>query len=141
MSSNFYCAGCNGSFRLTFTSTSVGTASGVFGVGMDIISNSPSTSPYTAFVTFGDNSTQDFLLPGDGTFWGITDSTLIKSIHIALSNNGTQGGYFVIDNLTIGASAVPEPASGVLVLAGIAGWVLKRKIALPRRAVYRTRGC
>ena len=40
-----YCAGCNGSFRLTFTSTSLGTALGIFGVGVDIDSNS-AAEPY-----------------------------------------------------------------------------------------------
>src|SRR5690606_13616431 len=32
---HYYCAGCNGSFILDFKSTSVGTTSGVFGVGFD----------------------------------------------------------------------------------------------------------
>ncbi len=57
-----YCAGCNGSFLLGFTTTSVGTASGVFGAGFDIRLNS-STLPYTAFVTFGDATTANFTLP------------------------------------------------------------------------------
>src|SRR5262245_20502578 len=30
---HYYCSGCNGSFRLDFTDTSVGTTSGVFGAG------------------------------------------------------------------------------------------------------------
>src|SRR5262245_41262332 len=34
-----YCAGCNGSFRLTFTGTTVGTAQGVYGVGLDVVTN------------------------------------------------------------------------------------------------------
>ena len=32
-----YCAGCNGSFRLTFNTTSVGTASGVYGAGFNFV--------------------------------------------------------------------------------------------------------
>src|SRR5688572_4866464 len=61
-----YCAGCNGSFRLTFTSTSVGTSVGVFGVGFDF-GNSSALTPYHAFFSFGDGSTQDYLLPIIGT--------------------------------------------------------------------------
>jgi hypothetical protein len=59
-SNHYYCAGCNGSFTLDFTATSVGTAAGVFGAGVDILENAKSDFLYTAFVTFGDNSTHDF---------------------------------------------------------------------------------
>ena len=34
---HYYCAGCNGSYLLDFTGTSVGTTSGVFGVGLDVV--------------------------------------------------------------------------------------------------------
>src|SRR5678815_3006018 len=50
-----YCAGCNGSFRLTFTNTTVGSATGVFGAAVDVVANSAGL-PYFAFVTFGDNT-------------------------------------------------------------------------------------
>lgn len=108
-----YCAGCNGSFILDFTQASVGSASGVFGVGLDILVNSASL-PYSAFVSFGDGSTQNFALSPGSQFFGITDNSLIKSINFGLPNGGsTTSGAFQIDNLTIGsaqATAVPTPA-------------------------------
>ena len=60
-----YCAGCNGSFILDFGHTSVGTSKGVYGVGFDFVNNGPPLfSPqYTAFITFGDKSSVNELLP------------------------------------------------------------------------------
>jgi hypothetical protein len=60
-----YCAGCNGSFILDFGHTSVGTSKGVYGVGFDFINYGPPLfSPqYTAFITFGDKSSVNKLLP------------------------------------------------------------------------------
>ncbi len=120
-----YCAGCNGSFELSFTTTSVGSASGVYGVGLDIEAISFS-DPYHVFVTFGDDSTLDVALhwePGS-YFWGITSKLDIKSIHIGLVNGGsTTEGYFEMDNLTIGN----VPAPGVLVMLGIAGLAHRRR--------------
>ncbi len=113
----YYCAGCNGSFQLDFTSTSVGNASGVFGVGMDFFSN----SGYFAFITYGDNSTDNIAIVDNGGFFGLTSLDEIKSIHFGLSNGGTTtDGYIFIDNLTIGNSSqrVPEPET--LLLAGLA---------------------
>ncbi|MEJ2376259.1 MAG: hypothetical protein P8Y71_12890 [Pseudolabrys sp.] len=57
-----YCAGCNGSFTLHFKTTSVGNASGVFGVGLNFM-NSGSSVPYFPFVTFGDGTTLNLALP------------------------------------------------------------------------------
>src|SRR5262249_46797835 len=47
-----YCAGCNGSFTLDFSHTSVGTSKGVYGVGFDFVNDGPPLfSPqYTAFI-------------------------------------------------------------------------------------------
>ena len=120
----FYCAGCNGSFELSFTSTSVGDATGVFGVGFDIVLR----TLFHAFVTFGDNTTLDVnlssLSPG---FWGITASERIRSIHLGLVNGGiTSTDFFRMDNLTIGREGevvdpapVPEPAGIALLGAGL----------------------
>lgn len=111
---SYYCAGCNGSFVLSFTSTSVGTPDGVFGVGFDFFNN---ISPllYNAFVTFGDNSQQNIPLPYADysnffdSFFGITSSLSVKSISFGLPNGQpTNQGSFGIDNLTIG-SPVPGP--------------------------------
>jgi hypothetical protein len=111
-----YCAGCNGSFTLGFAATSFGTAAGVFGVGADLVYS----SGYTAFVTYGDGSTENVATPVGSSFFGITSTTGVKSIAYGLANGGTTtGGSFSIDNLTIGASAVPEPASWAMMIVGI----------------------
>ncbi len=118
-----YCAGCNGSFTLDFSATTVGSASGVFGVGFDFFNSGGSTGLlYTAFVTFGDGSTQDHALdqvifPQD-EFFGITSTLDIKTIAFGPGNGETtQSGQFGLHDLTIG-SAVPEPSS--LAIFGIA---------------------
>jgi hypothetical protein len=122
--SDYYCAGCNGSFELSFQTTSVTMAGkGVYGVGLDILENE-SSLPYNAFITYGDGTTDDIVLPPvvwvvETGFFGVTAPELIESIHFGLSGGGsTQGGSFMIDNLTIGreyTSYVP------LVLRGGAG--------------------
>jgi hypothetical protein len=107
-----YCAGCNGSFRLIFTSTSVTEGNGVFGVGLDIVSN----SGYSALVSFGDGGTQLYALPGSGNFWGITSTRQVSQIDFGPGGNPSTSGYFQIDNLTIGA--VPEPQTWALLIVG-----------------------
>lgn len=135
-----YCAGCNGSFLLDFTSTSVGDSSGVFGVGLDIEGVAEGVFGTVAFVTFGDGSTENFALPErQDVFWGITSDLLISSIHFGLENGATNTNNNVqrmaLDNLTIGSGTttdVPEPAStlGFLALgAAAAGGFIKKKQA------------
>jgi len=120
-----YCTGCNGSTLYDFTSTSIGDATGVFGAGFDIVAG----TDYHAFVTFGDNSTQDYALPNSPEFFGITSILGIKSIHTGLAGGfPTTGGIMAIDNLTIG-TVVPVPGAVLLCSIGLgfAGCWLKRR--------------
>lgn len=135
----YYCAGCNGSFLLDFTSTSVGTSDGVFGVGFDIEGVEEGVLGTVAFVTFGDGSTDNFFLPEFvDAFWGITSDLQISSIAFGLENGDTNTDNSVqrmaLDNLTIGSSEmaadVPEPASTLAFLAfgaTAAGAAMKKK--------------
>ncbi|MCH8210982.1 MAG: PEP-CTERM sorting domain-containing protein [Planctomycetes bacterium] len=101
----------------------MGTASGVYGAGFDVLTNS-SALPYHAFITFGDNTTLDVALPVGASFFGITSKLDIQSIHLGLAGGGfTTLGQFQIDNLTIGNI----PAPGVLVLLGLAGFASRRR--------------
>jgi uncharacterized protein (TIGR03382 family) len=107
VSGGVYCAGCNGSFRLTFTSTSVGNAQGVDAVGMNVPFSDQGT-PYFAFITFGDGTTANIQMPGPNSYWGVSAPQKITNIHFGLSMGGTTtGGSFGIDNLQIGSMEVP----------------------------------
>ncbi|CAE7412928.1 unnamed protein product [Symbiodinium pilosum] len=92
-----YCAGCNGSYRLTFTSTSIGTPEGVFAAGVVVAAEAEGVFGTIAFVTYGDGSTDEFPVPdqsdGEDPFWGIIDCRRIASIHMGLA-----GGAPNIDN-------------------------------------------
>lgn len=126
-----YCGGCNGSFLLTFTNTSIGESGGVLGVAFDF-GNHQDLLLYGATVTFGDGTVQSYALPFASTgfardlpgFWGIAAPGLIRSIHFS-TNLGTtvdQTGSFNIDNLTLGGAPldpVPEPTTLLLVASGI----------------------
>lgn len=97
-----YCAGCNGSFQLSFLTTSVGTDEGVVGVGMSVLSHDL-MNPYYAYITFGDGDVQEVQLPAGGSFWGVTAPERIQSIHFGLTGGvATTGGYFQIDDLIVG---------------------------------------
>ena len=101
VSGGTYCAGCNGSFELTFTSTTVGTNVGVTGVGMNVVFSDQGT-PYFAFITFADNTTANIQMPAGGSYWGVSAPERITKIHFGLSMGGTTtGGSFGIDNLKI----------------------------------------
>jgi MYXO-CTERM domain-containing protein len=98
----YYCAGCNGSFELSFQTTSVGAPTGVNGVGVYIQVHSLAV-PYYAYITFADGTTANIALPGAGSFWGVAAPERIERIHFGLSMGGTtQNGSFGIDNLIVG---------------------------------------
>lgn len=140
VNSQTYCAGCNGSFRLLFGTTSVTSGNGVYGVGLDIIYHDRSL-PYTALVTFGDGGTTNFALPfpqGGPAFFGITSNRQIASIDFG-PNGGqsTMSGSFTIDNLTIGAAGgVPEPSAWALMILGFgfAGTAMRARVRSVRFA-------
>lgn len=145
----YYCAGCNGSFLLDFTSTSIGSASGVFGVGFEYF-NGRASQDLFAFVTFGDGSSSNFQLdyvPSTGNplshFFGVTSAAGIASLHVGLANGvpvEVASRAIGIDNLTIGCdpsqnsctglpTSVPVPATLALfglALAGL-GWTRRQR--------------
>ncbi|MEX1362135.1 MAG: hypothetical protein AB1Z98_03370 [Nannocystaceae bacterium] len=131
----YYCAGCNGSFELSFQTSSLGDAVGIVGVGVDIQTHNLAT-PYYAYITFGDGTTENIALPGAGSFWGVAAPERIERIHFGLTMGGTTtGGSFGIDNLIIGDGAVgtcmvdadcvedSDPCTDVVCNAGLCGFV------------------
>ncbi|QJR34142.1 PEP-CTERM sorting domain-containing protein [Gemmatimonas groenlandica] len=125
----YYCAGCNGSFRMDFRNTTVSSGGlGVYGVGFDFFNEE--SLPYSAYITFGDGTTTNLQLASasnaDRGFFGVTSEKLVATVDIGLANGGTtQEGSYGQDNLTIGAmgssTVVPEPSTVVLLAAGLAG--------------------
>jgi hypothetical protein len=89
---------------------------------------------YHAFVTYGDGTTENFALDSAAfsawEFFGITSDQLIASVHLGLENGiATTGGYFGLNNLTIGSDvAIPEPSTLALLGLGLA-FVFGRKKA------------
>lgn len=134
VTNGIYCAGCNGSFELLFNDTSFTQNNGVYGFGMNF-TNVDTAFLYTAFVTFGDGATQNYVLGHASVFtpgyFGITSDAAIYSVHFALSNVATTNGGFTIDNLTIGSltGAVPEPGTWAMMLLGFGGigWNMRRR--------------
>jgi hypothetical protein len=144
-----YCAGCNIGFKLSFTTTSVGSSSGVYGVGVNISDSydmisyqypfPEGTTGQTIYVEFGDGTLANYITAptvwGGTTerelpeiYWGITSDKLIKSIRVEMYDGYQSSGIFVINELTIGASVVPIPAAAWLfgsALLGL-GWMRRK---------------
>jgi hypothetical protein len=129
-----YCSLCYGSFRLSFGNTSLSSASGVYGVGIDITQNAGQdlSFGYSAKVTFGNGSTNTFGLPRiqntypstTPVFWGITSDVNVRSIDlISYSSNASDPNrtFLIIDNLTIAAAPVPLPPAAWLLGSGLLG--------------------
>lgn len=109
----YYCAGCNGSFELSFQTTTVGTSDGVQGVGLRIQVHNLGV-PYFAFITFADGTTDNIPLPSAGSFWGVTAPERIERIHFGLTMGGTTtNGSFGIDDLIVGDGNVDTDGDGV----------------------------
>jgi len=129
---DFYCAGCNGSFFLDFTSTSIGNYEGVYGVGFNYFNFVPST--FYALITYGNGSTESILLDEAPflnrfeAFVGITSELKISYISIGLEDgDNTSVGNVGIDNLTIGTSIpVPEPSTFIIFVLGMIGLASRR---------------
>jgi PEP-CTERM motif len=120
VSSGRYCAGCNGSFTLSFGTTSVTQGNGVFGVGFDYFNaGDPS---YDALVTFADGDSELYTLDladfhGALAFWGLTSTRQIASIAFGPNGGLSASGSFGIDNLTVGA--IPEPTTWAMLIIGV----------------------
>ena len=122
----WYCAGCNGSFRVSFPNTSIGTATGISAFGLGIFTNGILTSEgttryaYSACVRYSSGLFESFELPTldwyanypttERHFWGIVapEGESIASIHFTEQcepdgmEKPSYNGDFAITNLTIG---------------------------------------
>lgn len=123
----------NTTFRITFTNTNVGTIDGVYGVAFDY---GQSNTQMNVFVTFGDNTTQDYALTPNPSpfstpdFFGITSDELIESIHISIpiNSSGITSSAFVFDNLSYGSDTpIPEPSTALLSLISMATLGFRRR--------------
>lgn len=122
----------NTTFLINFTNTNLGTADGIYGASFNY--GQPATR-MSAFVTFGDNSTQEYALASTTSsfstpdFFGITSDQSIKSIHVSIPTNvsGITNTVMVMDDLTFGTNAIPEPSTALLSLASMAALGLRRR--------------
>lgn len=123
-----YCAGCNGSYLMDFSATSIQQSGGVFGVGIDYVSNG---APATVYVRYADGTSENIALgTTDWGFFGLTSARRIQSLAFGLSDGGSTDQIYVMqDNLTIGQSiaAVPEPTEALMLAAGLLALAVARR--------------
>lgn len=132
----YYCAGCNGSFQLDFMSTSLTSNQGIYGFSIDFSNfyGNPGELPYVATVSFGDGSSKDYSLDHGALnesfyFFGITSPLSISRVHFGLAGGlPYEGNSFQLKDITI-ASAVPESEVYAMLLAGLSllGFMAHRK--------------
>jgi len=137
----YFCTGCNGSFKMNYTSTSLTSNGGVYGVSFNYrdggLPGAPNNPLFDFLVTFGDGSTADYTVPQSGgpgpagftpDFFGITSNLEIADIYVGVDGSKSAASIFGLDNLTIaGPTAVPEPISMAVFGAGLAGLAAMRR--------------
>lgn len=111
-----YCVGCNGDFKLDFTSTAYTEDGGVYGVGLDFLlvksSEDEAQKDVRIQITYGNGDREQTTVSPIGydyqtgtysetsQFWGVTDTRQIESIKI-----GDIQHVIIIDNLIIADSS------------------------------------
>ena len=99
----------------TFTFDKPDNSFGFYTTGVQTVFTSSLT------VTFNDGTSETLSLPinvnGGASYFGFTDTATIASVTITNTSNDAWG----IDNVSYNSSAVPEPSTWAMMLAGFAG--------------------
>lgn len=97
------CWGCNGSGQVLLDETTLGTSDGVFGFAADIQVNQ--NDGVYAFVTFGDGTTENFLLDSGPSYFALTADELIASVHFG-GLDGAPATSGEMDQLQLGSVSI-----------------------------------
>ncbi|SEL52625.1 PEP-CTERM protein-sorting domain-containing protein [Roseateles sp. YR242] len=93
---------------------------------------SDGSTPSSLLVSFGNQAAYSLLSPVSTDLHSYTFSGLATGASTELLFNfRNDPGYFIVDGISV--SAVPEPASFALCLAGVLGLAMKRRWTLRRR--------